>query len=129
MIDCNGFFGAWPYWDISHKTPESLLALMDRWLIKMSGICSTRSIFSDWRLGNEETIALSNKYPERFLPFVSLSPIFPEADLIRYLKDYKNRKVKGIRLYPQHQGYSLTLNSAAAVILAAAQDLKLPVIL
>jgi predicted TIM-barrel fold metal-dependent hydrolase len=129
MIDCYGFFGAWPYWDVTHKTPESLLELMDRHQINMLALCSTRSIFSDWRLGNEEAIALADKHPKRFLPFVSLSPILPKSDLVRHLKDYKSRKVKGIRLYPQHQGYSLTLNSAAAGILETAQDLNLPVVL
>ena len=129
MIDFNGFFGAWPYWDVTYKTPEGVLALMDRYQIEMLAVCSTRSIFSDWRLGNEEAIELSDKYPKRFLPFVSLSPIFPKSDLIRYLRDYKHRKVRGIRLYPQHQGYSLALNSGAAGILETAQDLNLPVVL
>jgi uncharacterized protein len=128
MIDYNGFFGAWPYWDVPHRTPEGLLELMDRHQIEMLAVCSTRSIFSDWRLGNDEAIDVSNKYPKRLLPFVSISPIYPKSDLIRYLRDYKQRKVRGIRLYPQHQGYSLTLNSASA-ILDAAQDLKLPVVL
>jgi predicted TIM-barrel fold metal-dependent hydrolase len=129
MIDYNGFLGTWPYWDITHKTPESLLGLMDRHQIKMLALCPTRSIFSDWRVGNEEAIALSDKYPERFLPIVSLSPIVSKEDLVRYLTSYKHRNVKGIRLYPQHQGYSLTLNSGAAVILETAQDLRLPVML
>lgn len=129
MIDCNGFFGAWPYWDVPHRTPERLLELMDRHGIQMLAVCSTRSIFSDWRLGNEEAIELGNKYPKRLLPFVSISPIFPKPDLIRYLEEYKQRKVRGIRLYPQHQGYSLTLHSAVSAILETAQDLKLPVVL
>ena len=129
MIDCNGFFGAWPYWDVTHKTPEGLLTLMDRYQIEMLAVCSTRSIFSDWRLGNEEAIELSNKYPKRFLPFVSLSPILPKSDLVHHLKDYKQRKVRGIRLYPQHQGYSLASNSVATEILKTAQDLSLPVVL
>ena len=129
MIDCYGFVGAWPYWNVTHKSPESLLELMDRHQINMLAVCSTRSIFSDWRLGNEEAIALADKYPKRFLPFVSLSPILPKSDLVRHLEDYKSRKVKGIRLYPQHQGYSLALNSAAAGILETAHDLNLPVVL
>lgn len=129
MIDCNGFFGAWPYWDVPHRTPERLLELMDRHGIQMLAVCSTRSVFSDWRLGNEEAINLSNKHPKRFLPFVSLSPILPKSDLVRYLTECKQRQVKGLRLYPQHQGYSLTLNSAASTILETAQDLKLPVVL
>ena len=29
MLDFSGFIGPWPYWDISHKTPESILSLMD----------------------------------------------------------------------------------------------------
>lgn len=129
MIDYNGFVGAWPYWDVAHRTPEGILELMDTHQIEMLAVCSTRSIFSDWRLGNDEAIELSNKYPKRLLPFVSISPIFPKSELVRYLGEYKRRKVRGIRLYPQHQGYSLTLNSAASAILKTAEDLKLPVVL
>lgn len=129
MIDCYGFFGPWPYWDVPHRTPESLLGLMDKHQVEMLAVCSTRSIFSDWRLGNEEAIALADQHPKRFLPFVSLSPILAKSDLVRHLKDYKSRRVKGIRLYPQHQGYSLALSSAAAGILETAQELNLPVVL
>ncbi|MBM3800860.1 MAG: hypothetical protein FJW26_00965 [Acidimicrobiia bacterium] len=129
MIDINGFLGAWPYWDVTHRTPEQLTALMDRNGIDMLAVCATRSIFSDWRVGNEEVIEISNKYPKRFLPFVSISPILPKPDLTRYLREYKQRKARGIRLYPQHQNYSLTLHSATSTIFEAAEELKLPVVL
>ena len=129
MLDFSGFIGPWPYWDISHKTPESILSLMDKYQIETLAVCSTRSIFWDWRQGNEETITLAAKYPARFIPFISISPILPVSDLVRHLRDYKRRQAKGIRLYPQHQSYSLTLKSGMDEIFKTAQELELPVVL
>ena len=129
MLDFSGFVGPWPYWNISHETPEAILSLMDKYQIETLAVCSTRSVFSDWREGNEETIALAAKYPARFLPFISMSPILPVPELVRRLRDYKRRQVKGIRLYPQHHAYSLTASSGIAEVLKTAQEIELPVVL
>lgn len=129
MLDFSGFTGPWPYWEIAHKTPEAILSLMDKYRIETLAICSTRSIFWDWRQGNEETLTLAAKYPGRFVAFISMSPIMPVPDLLGHLRDYKRRQAKGIRLYPQHHGYSLTASSGIAEILKAAQEMELPVVL
>ena len=129
MLDINGFIGPWPYWDIAHRTPEALLAMMDRSSIKQLAICSTRAIFSDWRLGNEEAISLAEKHPDRFIPFVSLGPTFVKAELVDYLKRYKARNVRGIRLYPYHQSFRLTNDHRVTKVLETAEELHLPVML
>ena len=129
MFDFNGFIGPWPYWDSPYQTPEAILPLMDKCRIETLAVCSTRSIFWDWRQGNEESLAAAGKYPKRFRGFVSISPILPPSDLIHHLRDYKRRRAAGIRLYPQQQSYSLTLNSGIAEILKTAQDMGLPVVL
>lgn len=129
MLDFSGFIGPWPYWDIAHKTPEAILSLMDRYQIETLAVCSTRSIFWDWRQGNEESLTLAGKYPARFVAFVSISPILPAPDLAARLRDYKRRQAKGIRLYPQHHGYSLTAGSGITEILKTAQALEFPVVL
>jgi hypothetical protein len=129
MLDFSGFIGPWPYWDIAHKTPEEILSLMDKYQIETLAVCSTRSIFWDWRQGNEESLTLAAKYPARFVAFASVSPILPVPDLVGHLRDYKRRQAKGIRLYPQHHGYSLTASSGIAEIFKTAQELELPVVL
>jgi predicted TIM-barrel fold metal-dependent hydrolase len=129
MIDFYGFFGPWPYWDAPYTAPREVISLMDRHHIDTAAICSTRSIFYDWQVGNEETIRVAEKYPGRFLPFISLSPTLAAPDLIRYLEGCRKRNVKGIRLYPQHQSYSPILVSRTNTILETAQDLGLPVVL
>jgi uncharacterized protein len=129
MLDFSGFIGPWPYWDTFHKTPEAILSLMDKYQIETLAACSTRSIFWDWRQGNDETLALAARYPTRFIAFISMSPILPAADLVRYLRDYKRRQAKGIRLYPQHHGYSLSQKSGLDEMLKTAQEFELPVVL
>jgi uncharacterized protein len=128
MLDFNGFIGPWPYWDTTYKTPEAILSLMDKYQIQTLAACSTSSIFWDWREGNEEILTAAAKYPARFIPFVSMSPVLPPSDLVRLLREYKRRQVKGIRLYPQHQGYSLTQKSGMDELLKTAQEFELPVV-
>lgn len=129
MLDIHGFLGPWPYWDNPHQDAESLLAMMDRSGIKQLAVCSTGSIFSDWRIGNEDAIALAEKYPDRFVPFVSMGPAFLKAELVEYLKRYKARNVRGIRLYPCHQTFRLTNDHRVAKILETAEELHWPVML
>ena len=129
MFDMNGFIGPWPYRQVLHQTPKSVLTLMDRHGIDVLAVCSTRSIFWDWRLGNEEAIKAARNDPSRFVAFVSISPIRPPSELARQLEIYKQADVKGLRLYPQHQAYSLTGLAGSSVILQTAQELSLPVVL
>lgn len=129
LFDLNGFLGPWPFWQVRHQTPKSVLTLMDRHGIDVLAVCATRSILSDWKLGNEETIQAATHNPNRFVAFVSISPILPASELVRQLESYKRAGVKGIRLYPQHQSYSLTGLAGSSVILQKAQELSLSVVL
>jgi len=129
MLDIHGFVGPWPYWNNPHLDAESILAMMNRSGIKQLALCSTRSIFSDWRAGNEEAIALAEKYPDRFIPFVSIGPAFLKTELVEYLKRYKARNVRGIRLYPCHQTFRLTNDHRVAKVLETAEEFQWPVML
>jgi predicted TIM-barrel fold metal-dependent hydrolase len=121
MIDCYGFLGPWPYWDTPDRTAAAAIARMDRFHIDACAVVSTNSIFYDLRAGNEEVLEAAARYPGRFIPFVSISPV-ASADLAQYRK----RGARGVRLYPQHHHYAL---AQAGRVLSAAQDLKMPVVL
>ncbi len=129
LIDFYGFTGPWPYWNAPHTEPESMLQLLDRHHIDAAAVCSTASIFDDWRTGNQQVIELASRYPKRFIPLACISPVLPRAEVARYLAEYKKRGVRGVRLYPQHHHYSLSATADAEQMLAAIQDLELPVVL
>jgi predicted TIM-barrel fold metal-dependent hydrolase len=129
LIDFYSFTGPWPFWNAPHLEPPSMLQLLDRHNIDAAAICSTVSIFDDWRVGNEQTIELASRYPKRFIPFVSVNPAVPGDVVARHLTDYKKRGVRGVRLYPQHHHYSLTGTAAAEQMFSVIQRLELPVVL
>jgi predicted TIM-barrel fold metal-dependent hydrolase len=129
MLDFNGFVGSWPYWDNPHRTATSVLQMMDRHNIRTLAICSTRAIFHDWRKGNEETIETARANPDRFVAFASISPILTGRELSRLIEGYHRVGVRGLRLYPQHQAYSLSQNTDMAFAMEAAQALNMPVVL
>ncbi len=106
-----------------------MLQLLDRHKIDAAAICSTVSIFDDWRVVNEQAIALAGRYPKRFIPLISVNPAVAAESVARHLKDYKKRGVRGVRLYPQHHRYSLTGTAAAAQMLTVIEELELRVVL
>ncbi len=104
-IDINAYFGHWQYWDLRHKTPEELVAQMDRFGIERALVTSLRGVFVDWRAGNEETLAASRKYPDRLVPAVTLSPFMGGgAEGLNRLIDAGARAV---RLYSSFHSYRL----------------------
>jgi len=105
-VDANAYYGNWPFWDIPIKSGDAILRLMDEYNIEKAAIVSTKAIFLDWIQGNEEVLELSCRYSPRFIPFVTIGP-FPELDVKAKLREYVERGVKGIKLFPLFHGYQL----------------------
>lgn len=125
-IDINAYFGQWQYWDLHHKTPDELVALMDRFEIDQACVLSLRGVFVDWRTGNEETFAAAAKYPDRLIPAVTLSPFMSGGgDELRRLIDAGAR---AIRLYPGFHSYRLD-NSFVDEICGTAAERKVTVMI
>lgn len=118
-FDVNACFGHWPYWDLKDKTPEALIALMDRNGIERAVCMSLRGIFVDWRSGNEETLAGARRYPDRLLPIATIAP-FPDgsADGLHQAIDAGCR---GVRLYPSFHSYRLDADFVDAICQAAGE--------
>jgi len=104
-FDINACFGHWPYWDLYHKSPDDLIALMDSNGIALAACMSLRGLIVDWRRGNAETFAAVARYPRRLLPVVTVSP-YPDGDggELRRLCDAGARAV---RLSPLFHSYRL----------------------
>ena len=118
LLDVNACFGHWPYWDLVDKSPEDLIALMDRAGIAQAVVLSLRGVILDWRTGNAETFAACAKHPERLLPAVTLSPFMEGGrDELSRLADAGARCV---RLYPQFHSYRLDVPFMDEICSAAA---------
>lgn len=125
-IDVNAHFGQWQYWDVPDKTPEDLVALMDRNGIERAACMSLRGLLLDWRQGNAETLAAAEKQPHRLVPIATVGPFLEgDGDELRRLVD---AGVRGVRLYPAFHNYPLG-GEFVDEICAAAADCGVPVIL
>lgn len=125
-IDTNACFGHWPYWDLRHKSAEDLVAIMDRFGIAQACALSLRGVLVDWRAGNEETFAAACRFPDRLLPFVTLSPFMRgNGDELRRLAAAGAR---GLRLYPAFHSYPLDSKFVDDVCRAAG-ECGLPVLI
>jgi predicted TIM-barrel fold metal-dependent hydrolase len=104
-IDVLAQFGHWPYWDLVDKTPDQLVALMDRVGIDRAVCMSLRGLFISWRDGNEETLDAARRFPGRLLPAATLSPFLGgSGDELRRLVD---AGMRAVRLYPAFHNYPL----------------------
>lgn len=104
-IDVNAHFGHWQYWDLHDKTPEELIALMDRNGIDRAACMSLRGMQLDWRQGNDETLAAAARHPQRLIPVAAISP-FLEGDGAE-LRRLVDAGMCGVRLYPSFHNYPL----------------------
>ena len=128
VIDMTAYFGSWPYWKGPVTQPDQLLSLMDENGIDRAAVCSLRGIFDDWEAGNEEVLKLASAHPKRFIPFMtfgrdSFTGAVPTDLVINLLRKYKEAGVRGLRLFPQHQGYPLNGDYRAEPVLAEAAKL------
>lgn len=104
-IDINTCFGHWQYWDLYDRSADDLIGLMDRQGIDQAAVLSLRGVFLDWRKGNEETLFAAGRYPDRLLPFATISPFLggDGGELERAL----DAGCRGVRLYPSFHSYRL----------------------
>lgn len=118
-VDINACFGHWQYWDVHHKTPDELVALMDRNGIDQAACLSLRGILVDWRLGNEETLAAAKQFADRLVPMATISPFLRgDADELNRLID---AGFKGVRLFPTFHSYRLDSDFIDAICNAAGE--------
>lgn len=125
-FDINACFGHWQYWDLYHKSPEDLLALMDRNGIERAAVLSLRGVFLDWRQGNEETLAVAAKSGGRLVPMATVSPFLSgNGDELHRALDAGAR---GVRLFPAFHSYRLDSDFIDDVC-KAASDRDVPVMI
>ncbi len=121
-FDCNACFGHWPYWDLPHKTPDDLVALMDGAGIDRAACMSLRGMFLDYRDGNEETLAAARSHPDRLVPMATLAPFPPDPEgPAAALQKVLDGGARGVRLTPLFHSYRLDSGFVDAVCVAAAE--------
>jgi predicted TIM-barrel fold metal-dependent hydrolase len=121
LIDANAWLGHYPFRPVPDNTPEGLLRLMDRHSIDKAVVSSLHSVFyGDPQCGNEELATWVHPHRDRLIPCAALNPMYPgwQQDLRQCCDDWGMR---GVRLFPSHQRFSLTSPQCVELVHAAAE--------
>lgn len=80
---------------------------------------------------NDYIASLVNKYPEKFIGFASVNPMFkgPEAAINELERAIDELKLTGLKLYPTYQHWSPADSEVAFPIFQKAEELDIPVML
>ena len=111
VIDCHAHYGHAHHW-MPYHDEQGLLTTMARIGIDLMCVSSLLALFSDRRAGNDEVIALTEKYPERFVGFAVVNPRYPseiEAELERC---FEHEGVRGIKIHPATYVHDYKLDGA-----------------
>ena len=106
-IDSYAYIGFWPYWPIKTRSVSDLIGLMDKWSIDKAVVSSLRSVFAvDVDGGNREVYEAMKKWPDRLVGCATLD-LSSVDDALRQIAEAEDEGIRGFRLYPLYNGYSL----------------------
>ncbi|MBI5692574.1 MAG: amidohydrolase family protein [Verrucomicrobia bacterium] len=128
IIDLNASVGHYPFRRLSHRSPEEVVALMDRHGLDRAVVTSLHAVFyRDAHQGNAELHAAATAHGGRLVPVATVNPRYVgwERDLAEATGPWK---MKAVALWPEYHGYSLG-DSAGRAVLAALAERNLPVML
>ncbi|MFW6049214.1 MAG: amidohydrolase family protein [Candidatus Bipolaricaulota bacterium] len=126
IIDINSYFGSWPYWSIENRDLDQVLSLCGKHGISATCISSLRAVLLDWTEGNKETLGAYRDHQEEVIPFMTVSPFWVDNPL-DLLEEYYDNGMKGLRLFPSFQNYSIATYREFVELIEWANDHRLPI--
>lgn len=105
-IDANAYWGGWPYWPVTVRTPADLLTLLNDNGIRHAAMSSLKAVFVDCVAGNADLADLSAATGGRVLPHLVVNPLC-EAEAVALVDGAAGGPFVGFSLFPMHHGYSL----------------------
>lgn len=105
-VDINAYWGGWPYWPVTVRTPADLLTLLDANGIQYAAMSSLKAVFVDCVAGNADLATLSAASGGRVLPYLVVNPLC-EAEAVALVDGAAQGPFVGFSLFPMHHGYGL----------------------
>jgi len=106
IVDAHAHAGPYSLFHIPDPDPEDMVTVMDRCGVDLTVISTNRAIQEDSRLGNDETLAAVDAFPDRIRGYGVVNPWQdPEVELERIADD---PRFVGIKLHPDLHRYPLT---------------------
>ena len=126
VFDVHGHVGATGSAQFGNYTAGDMMHTMDR--LGVDGICvsSQVSLFSDWKLGNEEVAAACRQYPGKIFGYATPNPFYEDCDLAPYFETEQG--FRGIKIHGAAQGATPENDPRYSHAYELADKLGLPVL-
>ena len=105
---------------------EDLLADMDSLGIDKSVVSHSMSLVSDFSQGNDLIIETVKKYPDRFIGYCTINPLYPDEILPELERCFTHEGMVGVKLHPWCHERSLSYKHYRSVY-EFANERRLPV--
>ena len=100
VIDSHGHNGhSRGHW-IPYNDPPGMITTLDRVGIDMLCISSMQALASDYQSGNDEMIALTEEFPDRFVGYAVANPRYVDEIDAELDRCFQYEGVRGIKVHP-----------------------------
>jgi predicted TIM-barrel fold metal-dependent hydrolase len=108
IADCHGHVGVHPDFPAYKGEPDEMVAVMDHLNIELLAVTSTLACYNDCPRGNAEVAPVLEKYPNRFLGYITVNPN-PPGQAVAELERWKHfHQPPLIKLHPGTHKYPVT---------------------
>lgn len=130
IIDAHNHVGGPDKGDHAQQSHEEIVARMDKVGIDKAVIFSFNEINPgiSFSIANDYIASAVKKYPNRLIGFARLDPNYGEKAILELERAIKKLGLKGLKLHPTSQNFSLD-NPYVLQIIKKASELGIPVIL
>lgn len=104
IIDSHCHMGSYYRFNAPHNDAEGMLESMNALGVNMAFVTAHASIGPDYVYGNDIIIEAIQKYPDRFIGYVTLNPHYPEDMIHELERCFTIPGMKGIKLHPSCHG-------------------------
>lgn len=128
IVDIHAHMGPWHNFRIPHHSPRGMVERMDQLGIAMC-ICSPHlAIGPGYREGNRQVMAAADQYPGRILPYVTVNPNYPEAEIREEIEHWHSQgRVRAFKIHPACHSYKVD-GPGYALMFEYAREHSLPVL-
>jgi predicted TIM-barrel fold metal-dependent hydrolase len=114
-------FNGWGFQPVGFA--DDIIRVMDKLGIDISCICHCASLGADFTWGNDRVGGMLEKYPDRFVGYVTINPLYPDMirpELERCFAKYKG--FIGIKIHPYTHDRPMSHKNYRAVYEYAAEN-------
>lgn len=104
LIDAHAHLGAFRNFHIPRSDAAGLVDTMDRYGIDATVLSAHAAISSDFRRGNDESLAAADAFPSRLFVYCCVNPNYPDLAEAELARCFQHPAVRGIKLHPELHG-------------------------